>query len=507
MKKFSRTLSLHTLRLGFLSATSLAIIGVSAAETEPRNLAGRDRPNILFLIVDDLRPELGCYGVREVRTPRIDRLAGESLLFERAYCQEAICMSSRNSLLSGLRPDERSIWTNRDVRPQLRDIDFLPAHFRKHGYYTVGIGKVAHNSWESPDSWSEPHRMPENTPYEYRTRAGRALVEKIQREAAAAGKSDPFRNIPEKIRRGLPWESLDVSDSELGDGQIADLALAALDRVRGQRFFLAVGFLRPHLPFVAPRRYYDLYDPEALPPAETIALPVDAPRMADSGSGELLKQYRGVPQKLPLSPDLAKRLVHGYSACVSYVDAQIGRVLDGLEMRGLTDNTIVILTADHGFQLGDHGMWGKATNFEKATRVPLLLRAPGMASAGAKTGSPVELVGLYPTLCDLAGLPKPSHLQGTSFARLLAEPEMSLRKTAVSQFPRGDAMGYSIRTEDFRYTEWRNRETGKVLHRELYDHREHDREERNLADDPKFAIQVEKLSALLDHGRREGIFE
>lgn len=464
-------------------------------------------PNVLFIIVDDLRPELGCYGVSEARTPHIDRFAKGALLFERAYCQQAACMSSRHSLLSGFRPDTRKIWTNRDVRKSLQDIDFLPAHFRRHGYHSVGIGKIAHNSWEDPRCWSEPHRMPKNAGYEYRTRAGRALVEKMQRDAAAAGRPDPFAKIPEKIRRGMPFESLDVKDGDLGDGQIADMALKSLGRLQDRQFFLAVGFLRPHLPFVAPKRYWDLYDPDKLPTPAISSPPEGAPALANNRSSELLRQYRGLPSRLPLDPDLAKQLVHGYYACASYIDAQIGRLLEGLKQRGLAENTIVVLTSDHGFQLGDLGMWCKATNFELSTRVPLLIRAPGMATAGKKTTSLVELVGLYPTLCDIAGLPKPKHLQGNSFAALLDKPGLNLRKTAVSQYFRGTAMGRSIRTAGFRYTEWRERTNGKLLHRELYDHRTHSREDVNLAAQPKFAGQVEELSGLLNRGRVEGTYE
>ncbi len=464
-------------------------------------------PNVLFIIVDDLRPEMGCYGRPVVLTPHIDRFAKDALLFERAYCQEAICMSSRASLLSGLRPDERNIWTNRDVRPALQDIALLPQHFREHGYHTVGIGKIAHNSWEDPRCWTDPHQMPENAGFEYRTRAGRALVDQLQKEAAAAGKPDPFEKIPEKIRRGMPFESLDVSDSELGDGQIADEALATLDRVKDGPFFLAVGFRRPHLPFVAPQSYWDRYDAAALPGPESPDFPEGLPAPAKSGSGELLSQYRGLPKKLPLGDALERQLRHGYAACVSYVDAQIGRVLKGLAERGLAEDTIVVLTSDHGFQLGDHGMWGKATNFELATRVPLIIRTPGQTTGGKRTGSLVELVGLYPTLCDLAGLPKPGHLQGTSFATLLGDPELPLRKTAVSQFPRSGFMGYSLRTAQFRYTEWRSIDDATVTASELYDHRTDTLESRNVADLPENADVVGEHAALLKQGLETGTFE
>ncbi len=455
------------------------------------------RPNVLFIMADDLRPELGCYGVTHAVTPNLDRLAARGVVFTRAYCQEAICMSSRFSLLSGCRPDERDIWTNKDVREQLTDLPFLPAHFKNHGYHTVGLGKIAHNSWEEPSCWSEPHFKPPNYPFEYRTRAGQALVKQLQAEAAAAGKPDPFRDIPENIRRGLPVESLEVADHELGDGQLADEAITVLRRVRDRPFFLGLGFLRPHLPFVAPKKYFDLYDPDKLPLAPVGDTPAGMPDLASNRSKELRAQYRGVPAKGPIPETLARRLLHGYLACASYVDAQVGRVLDELDRLGLAGNTIIVFTSDHGFQLGDLGLWCKATNFETATRVPLIVHAPGMKSNGAKSRALVELVGLYPTLCDLAGLPKPAHLQGSSFAPLLDEPELPLFDFALSQFPREGAMGRSLRTDRHRYTEWADRKSGVLVARELYDHATDPHETANLAAEPELKSLMEELSRQL----------
>lgn len=465
------------------------------------------RPNVLFIIVDDLRPEMGCYGVEGVTTPNLDSFANEALLFERAYCQIATCRASRMSLLSGFRPTDREIGTNRDVRKGMQDIDPLPLHFKKNGYRTIGFGKIAHNGEEDDRCWSKPHRMPENAAYEYRTRAGRALVEKIRKDAAEAGKPDPFRQIPKKIHRGMAWENLDVEDDDLGDGQIAELVLDALDEKSDQPFFLAAGFLRPHLPFVAPKRYWDLYDPEKLPHAKSLAPPPGSSPLVSNRSRELLLQYRNLPESLPLEPSTERALVHGYYACVSYIDAQIGRLLQGLKTRGLANDTIVVITADHGFQLGDHGMWGKATNFELSTRVPLLIRVPGSKSKGSRTDSLVELVSLYPTLCELAELPLPGHLQGTSFANLFEDPEAKLRKTAFSQYYRGEATGYSVRTENFRYTEWRDGKTDDLLYRALFDYRLDEVERENLVDQAAFAEEAAKLSGILNRGWREGVYE
>ncbi|MEC5128736.1 sulfatase [Verrucomicrobiales bacterium BCK34] len=471
-------------------------------------LQAAGKPNVLFIIVDDLRPEMGCYGSGAAQTPQLDALAKRALVFDRAYCQEAVCMSSRNSMLSGFRPDARGIWTNRDVRDKLQDIDFFPAHFRKSGYHSIGIGKIAHNSWEDPRCWSEEHLKPENIAYEYRTHAGRKIVEQMQQEAKAAGQPDPFRGIPEKIRRGMAWESHDVDDRALGDGQIADLAIEALNRIRDREepLFLAIGFLRPHLPFVAPKKYWDLYDPNNLPVPAVPAFPEGAPQEGSNRSRELLNQYRDLPVKTPLDVKTSEKLVHGYLASVSYVDAQIGRVLKALRDLEMEDNTIVIVTSDHGFHLGDQSQWGKATNFELSTRVPLLIRAPGMNSAGQRSVSLVELVDLYPTLCDLAGLPKPDHLHGSSFAKLLDDPGLDEQKFALSQFPRGDAMGHSIRTKDFRYTEWRSIEGGTLTHEALYDLRDGAVETRNVADDESFREIVARLSLLLERERDDQVF-
>lgn len=477
--------------IAMLQRLALVIVAFTSS------LAAETRPNVLFIIADDLRPELGCYGVKHVLTPNLDRLAAQGVRFERAYCQEAICMSSRTSMLSGCRPDTRGIWANRDVRPQLSDLPYLPEHFKNHGYHTVGLGKIAHSGWEVPSCWTEPHFLPANSPYECRTRAGRALVKKMQDEAAAAGRPDPFLDVPEEIRRGLPVESLDVADNELGDGQLADKAITVLRQMKQRPFLIGLGFVRPHLPFVAPKKYFDLYDPNKLPLTPVDTAPSAMPALAVNNSSELRTQYREVPAKGPVPEPLARHLLHGYLACASYVDAQIGRVLAELDRLGLGDNTIVVFTSDHGFHLGDLGQWCKATNFEVATRVPLIIRTPQMPAHGAKSRALVELVGIYPTLCDLANLPKPAHLQGASFASLLDEPDVQLFDAALSQFPRGDAMGRSLRTDRHRYTEWVDQMSGKVLARELYDHETDPNETVNLAMQSEHQELVETLAGRL----------
>lgn len=472
----------------------LLLIPVQAAQAvEPES-----RPNILFIMVDDLRPELGCFGSRIAQSPRMDELASRGVAFQRAYCQQAHCQPSRYSLLSGCRPDTAEIWKKNDPRPALAGKPFLPAHFKNHGYESIGLGKIAHSGrFEEPTCWSQPHRMPPNYPFEYRTRAGQALVAKVQREAAAAGLPDPFEDTPANKRRGLPYESLDVLDNELGDGQLADEAIAALEQLGDRPFFLGVGFLRPHLPFVAPKRYWDLYDPQDFPKVDPNVERGGIPGLSANNSHELRSQYQGVPAKGPFSDELNRNLWHGYLACVSYVDAQIGRILDALERLDLDSNTIVVVAGDHGFHMGEIGLWCKATNFEAATRTPLIIHVPGNPAAGAKTDSIVELVGLYPTLCDLAGLPKPDHLQGESFAVLLDDPQLAPIKAAFSQYDRRNSMGRAIRTPQYRLVEWRDLNSGELQGRELYDHERDDLEATNLAESPEYSDVVESLSKRL----------
>jgi arylsulfatase A-like enzyme len=382
---------------------------------------------------------------------------------------------------------------------------FLPQHFKNHGYHTVGMGKIFYNGPEDPLSWFEPHWLPEDYPNAYCTKAGRALVKQLQDEALAAGKPDPFKHVPEHIRRGRPYEALDVRDNELSDGQIADQAISTLRRVKDQPFFMGVGFLRPHLPFAAPRKYWDMYSPEDIRLARNPFPPKDAPDVALHNSSELRQQYQGVPKSGTIDQELARNLVHGYYACVSYVDAQVGRVLDELERLGLADNTLVVLWGDHGWHLGEHGLWCKHTNFEVATRSTLIMSAPGMKAGGQKTSSLVEFVGIYPTLCDLAGLPQPTTLEGTSFAKLFDDPKREISKVAFSQYPRGKVMGYSMRTDRYRYTEWRATSDGQVQAAELYDHVTDPEENVNQANEPASAKIIKELAAEMRNGLRHTV--
>jgi arylsulfatase A-like enzyme len=446
--------------------------------------AGMDRkPNVLFIAVDDLRPQLGCYGDRLVKSPHTDRLASQGVLFARAYCQQAICMSSRASLMSGFRPDRFRIFENGPLYRHAPDAWSLNRHFQKHGYETVTLGKIYHHGSDEDIGWSVPAFHPNGA------WTGRGYLTAEARQTAATGKDG----------RGPAFEAADVPDSAYPDGVMLEAALAQLDRLRksDRPFFLAAGFVKPHLPFNAPKRYWDLYPPDAIPLAARSEPPQNAPPCALTDWSELRK-YAGVPPKGSLPPELARQLVHGYYACVSYVDALIGRLLERLRALGLDEHTVVVLWADHGWKLGDYGMWCKHTNYEIDTRVPLIIRAPGHAPA--RTRGLAELVDLYPTLCELAGLPRPGHLEGTSLVPLLKKPDRPWKRAAFSHYPRPGIMGRSARTERYRYTEWRKTDGDEIVARELYDFDTDPQGAVNVADEPAQAAQVKELAATLRAG-------
>ncbi|MFT5130779.1 MAG: iduronate 2-sulfatase, partial [Rhodothermales bacterium] len=433
------------------------------------------QPNVLFIMVDDLRPELGCYGAEHVRSPQIDKLAGSGRVYQRAYCQQAVCNPSRTSLLTGLRPDTSGIVGNHaHFRAKHPDIATLPQHFKNHGYHSQSIGKIYHGvfpdgasrtTWDTmgdPPSWSVPTTR--FGPRYYYTEAG------ITQAKSAFAKSYPkSKDWTQKLVFGPLLEAPDVPDATLYDGKVAESAVVTLGELasKKQPFFLAVGFIKPHSPFVAPKKYWDLYDPEAIPLGDS-PYPTGAPAFASHGSHEM-RRYTDQPKRGALD---ARQLKHGYLACISYIDAQVGRVLDELGRLKLADDTIVVFLGDHGYHLGEHGLWGKTTNFELDTRVPLIIRAPGIKPG--PTPAFAELLDLYPTLCELAKLPPAPQLEGISLVS-------ATRTEAHSQYPRGKLMGYSVRTDRFRDTKWVHRESGEVVARERYDHQTDPHETRNLA--------------------------
>lgn len=432
-------------------------------------------PNVLLICVDDLKPTLGCYGDLLVQTPNIDRLAADGVLFERAYCNQAVCAPSRNSLLTGLRPQSLGIYDLATFfRRAAPDAVTLPQFFKQHGYRTAGMGKiyhVGHGNKNDKRSWSEPFV---NTP---------GMIYRMSLAKSSDG------------RRGPAFEAADVPDSEYTAGQLGDLAVERLQKLSSESehtFLLAVGFHRPHLPFNSPKKYWDLYDRSDFALPERRTPPDGAPSYAPTNWGELRK-YGNIPQQGQMSDELQLELIHGYYAAVSYVDAQVGRILDTLHDTGFDENTIIILWGDHGWHLGDHGQWCKHTNYEQATRIPLIIAGPGV-NTGVAADSLVETVDIYPTLCEVAGLPVPEGIDGQSFKSVLEDPSTVVRESAVQVYPRGKRIGQTVRTARYRLVEWKL-PNGPAEY-ELYDYQEDPDETVNLAAE-RPAI-VAELKALLD---------
>jgi len=461
---------------------------------------GTARPNVLFLPVDDLRPAIAAMGDPHAITPNLDRLVRGGVAFTQAYCQQAVCHPSRVSLLTGTRPDTTGIYDLvTPVRDRLPDVATLPQAFRQAGYQVYGRGKIFHGKLDDPASW-------DSAPSD-----GISLKGKLYAKPANSQPQVPIEDGRPQTR-GPAWERADVPDDTYSDGVLAGEAVELLKKFRenGRPFFLAVGFAKPHLPFCAPEKYWALYDREKLWPPPNRTLPEGVPQWLSQPGWELRNAY-DVPADAPapLGEDFEKTLRHGYYAAVSYVDAQIGRVLDALEAEGLAKNTIIVLWGDHGYHAGDHGTWCKHTNFEVAVRSPLVIRAPGYA-AGESVKRPVEFLDIYPTLVELCGIPKPPHLEGESLVPLLRDPSSTAtRGYAFSQYPRGGPktgnpmMGYSVRKGPWRYTEWIRTDTGAVAFRELYNLEADPHVTRNLAADPANSGTVAELSALLaGAGRR-----
>ena len=505
------------------------------------------RPNILFIAVDDLRPELGCYGSDIAVTPNIDALAKGGLQFNRAYCQQAICSPSRASLMTGARPETIGIIENytyfRDENP---DIITLPQHFRSNGYETVYAGKIYHKRAfaDHPKSWSrEPAAidLPQpRYPGAYALKENQAIYQENQ--AAIRTKYGDNATEHYALGRGPAFEKADVPDHAYIDGYNTELAIATMKEMVKQDdnpFFLGLGFRLPHLDWNAPKKYWDLYDREAIPLTKQTDRPENGAAMGLHASFELRVRH-GIPKNGPIDGDLARTCKHAYLASVSYVDALIGKMLGALDDAGIRDNTIIILWGDHGWHLGDMGVWGKATNYEIATRVPLLIWTPDMAvpQRGQKSDALVELVDMYPTLCELAGLDMPRHLEGQSFAPLLADPGKDWKQAVFSQYPNpalrewaanpltasmretyfgplieeveariikqqaekwdrslfeNDLMGYAMRTPDHRLVVWKDfkNSDSDPIYLEVYDHKNDPGETKNIADqNPQLVAQL-----------------
>ena len=472
-----------------IASVWLLVFGLVGAVTLP---AAVRPPNVLFIVADDLRVELGAYGDTEVISPHLDALAARGVLFNRAYCQQAVCNPSRASVLTGRRPDSIQVW---DLVTRFRetspDVVTLPEHFRKNGYVTRGVGKIFHNEVKV-----DPKRVPMSDPASWSSPTTYASGAHWQDWVVPGDPSGPKQ-------KGDAVQALDVPDDAYFDGRIAAEACHALRTLKQQEapFFLAVGFWKPHLPFNAPKRYWDLYDRSRLAPPRDPDWPKGAPDLARHPSREL-RGYGGIPKSGPLTDAQVMELRHGYYAGITFLDAMVGRVLAELEEQGLAENTIVVFWSDHGFHLGDRDLWAKTSNYELDARVPLIVAAPGRMQAGRKSDAIVELLDLYPTLVDLAGLPAAAGLEGISFAPVLADPELPGKSVALTQHPhpfyagRWTTMGYAVRSERYRYIEWRSRETGEVVARELYDHRRDPGETINRSAEPGYGDVTSELALL-----------
>ncbi len=493
-----------------MKSITRALISVLFLTSVATALAAENRPNVLFIAVDDLRPEMGCYGNTVVKTPNIDRLAARGIVFTHAYCQQAVCSPSRSSLLTGRRPDATKVWDlQTHFRVALPDAVTLPQYFKANGYYAAALSKIYHHGFEDGRSWSEPHWYPsgqtiDTDPVDWTKRITARYGPGVREYSETPQPADNDKPAGKKGKgpKGAAFEISPKSDDELPDGFTTVQAIKRLHELKGKQepFFLAVGLLKPHLPFVAPKKYWDLYDPDKIYVPTIDHLPLGAPAYAGHDNGEL-HSYANVPAGNPIPADFARKLRHGYYACVSYTDAQIGRLIDALDKEGLTENTIIVLWGDHGWQLGDHGLWHKHTNFELATHAPLLMSIPHQKSAGQKCNATVEFVDIYPTLADLCGLAIPAGLDGQSLKPFIEDPATAAKKVSVSQYPRGGGksdgpslMGYSIRDERWRLTLWRNCTTGVIDSTELYDEQNDPTETMNVAAKPENKQVIEALS-------------
>ena len=509
----------------------LSLIGSNA-------LISQTKPNVLFIAVDDLKPILGCYGDKLVKTPNIDRLAKRGTIFRQNYCQQAVCGPTRASLMTGMRPDYTRVW---DLKTKMRDVNpgilSLPQYFISQGYSTQGIGKIydprcVDDELDKP-SWSIPYYRKSDkyisantgTPEgQYQLPATKALFIKYTQEGQAKGLKGKELNdyVAKFVKPSV--ECADVPDNAYNDGSNALHAKDILAQLAkdGNPFFFAVGFSKPHLPFVAPKKYWDLYKRDEMPVAPFQQKAKNGLELAYHTAAELFA-YSDIPpiasfsdQKvgMDLPLDKQKELIHGYYAATSYTDAQVGILMNALDSLGLLENTIVILWGDHGWHLGDHNLWCKHTNFEQATHAPLLISAPWIKPS--ETKSPSEFIDIFPTICDLAGLTIPSHLDGLSLVPVMKNPQTKVKDFSVSQYPRsfnkldterlgwsdGQFMGYSIRTEKYRYTIWlkdsyrsyKPYSKDLVVASELYDYEKDPDETINVVGEREYAAISKELN-------------
>jgi arylsulfatase A-like enzyme len=467
--------------------------------------AATPRYNVLFITVSDMRPDLGCYGHPLVHSPNIDALAARGTLFNRSYCQLASASQSRSSIMTGRRPDSTRIYDSQThFRKTLPDVITLPQCFKRAGYVTTSFGRTFQAGLNDVDSWSIPAWFANGGVWNTPENAAQARKWRAGLESRAWKNPLPVRT---RAERGPSWEAVDVADDQLADGQAAKAAIQALQTLKSQSFFLSVGFQKPHLPIVVPKKYLNLYARKKIQLTDFAPPPANVPPVA-LHNNPVLRSYLDIPENGPIPEEKAIELIRAFYAGISYSDAQIGRVLSALDRAGLRDNTIVVLCSDNGWQLGNHGLWSKHSNFEKAVRTSLIVSSPSQKQRGTRSNSLVELVDLYPTLGQLAGIPVPKDVEGRSFAAILDDPAKRTKSAAFSQFPRnvegvGTVMGYTIRTDRHRYTAWRAMDAAKTFRAyELYDYVTDPLESNNVVDQPEYAKVRRDLNSKLNAGWR-----
>jgi iduronate 2-sulfatase len=483
-------------------------LGVSLAASVAS--AATPRYNVLLIIVSDLRPDLGCYGHPVVHSPNIDALAARGTLFNRVYCQFANASPSRTSFLTGRRPETTRIYdTQTHFRRHLPDVVTLPQLFKQAGYVSTGFGRIYQQGLNDVDSWSIPAWFPPppgqpglawNTPEN--AKAARKWREGL--EARGWKNSLVVRTREE---RGPSWEAREGPDDTFPDGQTAKAAVEAMQTLKDQSFFMAVGFQKPHLPLIVPKRYFDIYAKKKVVPVDYPSPPSKVPPVA-LHNNPVLRSYEDIPQAGPITETKTLELIRAYYAGVSFADAQVGKLLRGLDRAGVRDNTVVVLCSDNGWQFGNHGLWHKHSNFERAVRTALIVSSPGQKQRGVRADGLTELVDIYPTVGQLAGLTVPKDLEGRSFATMLDDPKARIKTAAFSQFPRnvegvGTVMGYTIRTERYRYTVWRAMDAIKNFRAyELYDYITDPLETANVADHADYAKIRKELQTRINAGWR-----
>ena len=456
-----------------LAATALAAACQGAAAER------KEKPNVLFIAIDDMKPLMGCYGDKTAVTPNIDKLASRSVVFLNNQCQWPVCGPSRASIMTGLRPEHTGVMNlktkMRSVHPEILTI---PQYFKENGYVTVGRGKIfdprcveGGRKTDDPKSWSIPYKC-------------------------------PYGHV--EIQGKPAFAAPEVADDALTDGKIAKEGVRLIGELSNKEkpFFIAVGFKKPHLPFIAPKKYWDIYGKSKMPVAKFQKPAAGVDPSHNYHNSPELRSYDGIPKTGAIPAELQRELLRGYYACSSYIDAQIGKLIDALKNQGVYDNTIICLWGDHGWHLGDHGMWGKHTTLEQAARAPLIIRAPG-GTEGKKTTSPTEFIDVFPTLCDLVGLPIPKQLEGRSLVPIMKNPEAMVKPGAITNFHR-KGFGYSFRDKRYRYVVWINHKTKKIVSRELYDYEKDPLETVDFSKNPEYKEIMERLDKELRETAKGG---